>query len=84
MLKTATSASPALGASIASDRGAAASRRLLLLHVGCAVAGVATALALVSLLTLVRAGALPQLGRLTSYARLYAIGGFAQMQQDTN
>ncbi|HEU4702953.1 MAG TPA: hypothetical protein VFS37_10765 [Conexibacter sp.] len=46
---------------------------------GWALAGAATALALVSLLTLIRAGALPQVGRLVSYARMYALGGFAQM-----
>jgi hypothetical protein len=51
---------------------------LLRLAAGVA-AGLATALALVSLLTLVRAGSLPQLSRLVDYARTYAVGGFALM-----
>ncbi|MFL5817124.1 MAG: hypothetical protein ACJ76L_05930 [Conexibacter sp.] len=42
-------------------------------------AGVATAVALVATLTLVRAGALPQFGRLVDYARLYTVGGLALM-----
>jgi hypothetical protein len=46
---------------------------------GLVVAGLATALALVSLLTLVRAGSLPRIERLVDYARLYAAGGFALM-----
>ena len=54
-------------------------RRVVLRTLGWAAAGAATALVLVSLLTLIRAGALPQLERLVSYARLYALGGFAQM-----
>jgi hypothetical protein len=52
-------------------------RGALLRLAGLVVAGFATALALVSLLTLARAGTLPQLGRLVDYARLYALGGFA-------
>jgi hypothetical protein len=44
---------------------------------GLVAAGLATALALVSLLTLARAGTLPQLSRLVDYARLYALGSFA-------
>ena len=46
---------------------------------GAVAAGLATAFALVSLLTLVRAGSLPQLERLVDYARTYAVGGFAMM-----
>lgn len=44
---------------------------------GLVAGGLATALALVALVTLVHAGALPQPARLVDYARLYAIGGFA-------
>jgi hypothetical protein len=55
------------------------SQRTLARVGGCALAGIATALALVSLLTLSLAGSLPQLGRLVSYARLYAVGGYALM-----
>jgi hypothetical protein len=40
------------------------------------VAGMATALVLVSALTIVRAGSLPQLDRMAEYARLFAVGGF--------
>jgi hypothetical protein len=54
--------------------------RRTLLRLGTAVvAGLATAGALVSLLTLARAGALPQPGRLMEYARTYAIDGFAML-----
>jgi hypothetical protein len=49
----------------------------LLRLAGAVVGGLATALALVSLLTLIRAGTLPQPGRLVDYARLYALGSFA-------
>ena len=38
--------------------------------------GLLAAYALVALLTLIRAGELPQLGRLLDYGRLYSIGGF--------
>jgi hypothetical protein len=41
-----------------------------------AAGGLLAALALLSILTLVRAGALPQLGRLTDYAREYTASGF--------
>ncbi|HEX5146158.1 MAG TPA: hypothetical protein VFV85_03980, partial [Conexibacter sp.] len=54
-------------------------RRALTRIAGGAVAGLATAYALVALLTLVRAGELPQLERLVDYARIYTIGGFALM-----
>jgi hypothetical protein len=70
----------ALGASVAAilwtsrrDR-----RSLLRLCAGIA-AGLLAALALVSLLTLVRAGSLPRLSRLTDYAELYASGGFGML-----
>lgn len=71
----------ALGASVAALLWTAPelSRRALLRLAGCVLAGVATAFALVSLLTLVRAGSLPQPGRLVEYARTYAVGGFAMM-----
>jgi hypothetical protein len=52
-------------------------RAAVLRLAAAAAAGLATALALVSLLTLIRAGSLPQLERLVDYARLYAIGSFA-------
>jgi hypothetical protein len=42
--------------------------------------GLLTAYALVALLTLLRAGELPQLGRLLDYGRLYSIGGFGLLQ----
>jgi hypothetical protein len=38
--------------------------------------GLLAAYALVALLTLIRAGELPQLGRLFDYGRLYSVGGF--------
>lgn len=38
--------------------------------------GLLAAYALVALLTLIRAGELPQLGRLLDYGRLYSVGGF--------
>ncbi|HKG40170.1 MAG TPA: hypothetical protein VKB25_14365 [Conexibacter sp.] len=54
-------------------------RHLLRQLAGCVAVGLATAFALVSTLTLVRAGALPQPARLVDYARTYAVGGFAMM-----
>jgi len=70
----------AFGASIAAILWSGALHRRAVLHaVGWALAGIATALALVSLLTLARADSFPHLDRLVSYARIYAIGGFAQM-----
>ncbi|MGN6189020.1 MAG: hypothetical protein ACTHOE_08980 [Conexibacter sp.] len=45
--------------------------------VGAAAAGGAAAFALVSLLTLVRAGALPDLGLLMRFSRLFGLYGFA-------
>ncbi|HEX5146138.1 MAG TPA: hypothetical protein VFV85_03880 [Conexibacter sp.] len=55
-------------------------RRALLRLAGLAAAGLATALALVALLTLARADELPQLWRLTEFARTFAVGGFAMMR----
>ncbi|HET6449006.1 MAG TPA: hypothetical protein VFG31_07835 [Conexibacter sp.] len=52
-------------------------RAALLRLAGLVAAGLSTALTLVSLLTLARAGSLPQLERLVDYARLYALGSFA-------
>src|SRR6185503_7054955 len=71
----------ALAATLAALACAAAVRdRAALARLGGAlVAGVALALALVALLTLVLAGALPQPARWFDYARLYAVGGFALM-----
>ena len=54
----------------------ARSRRLA----GELVLGLLAAYALVALLTLIRAGELPQLGRLLDYGRLYSIGGFGLLQ----
>ncbi|HXE45871.1 MAG TPA: hypothetical protein VN635_11820, partial [Conexibacter sp.] len=42
--------------------------------------GLLGAYALLALLTLARAGELPQLGRLTDYGRLYSIGGFGLLR----
>lgn len=72
---------PALGASIAAivwTAGRLTARTLVRLAAGVA-AGVAVAVSLVTLLTLLRAGALPQFGRLLEYARIYTIGGFAML-----
>ncbi|HEV7772440.1 MAG TPA: hypothetical protein VGO48_03995 [Conexibacter sp.] len=71
----------ALGATVAAvawagaGRPGASPRRLL----AAAGGGLLAALALVSLLTLLRAGALPQLGRVTDYARLFGVSGYASM-----
>jgi hypothetical protein len=72
---------PALGATIAAIVCAHPPRsRGQWLHLaGRLVAGLAIALVLVSLLTLVRAGTLPHLGRLTVYARLFGIAGFGNL-----
>lgn len=58
------------------DRGARALARLA----GQLVLGLLAAYALVALLTLARAGELPQLGRLLDYGRLYSIGGFGLLK----
>jgi len=47
---------------------------------GQLVLGLLGAYALLALLTLARAGELPQLGRLTDYGRLYSIGGFGLLR----
>lgn len=69
----------ALGATIAALLWTApdTSRRALLRLAALAVAGLATALALVTMLTLIRAGSLPELWRLVDYARLYTVGNFS-------
>jgi hypothetical protein len=54
-------------------------RRSLLTLLGSVAAGLATALALVALLTLLRAGELPQLGRIVEYARIYGAAGYAML-----
>jgi hypothetical protein len=70
----------AFGASIAAILWAERpTKRSVLRLAVCAAAGIATALGLVALLTLSLAGSLPQLGRLVSYARLYAVAGYALM-----
>ena len=71
----------ALGATVAALlwSGVSPGRRTLLRLAALGVAGLATALALVAALTLVRAGSLPELWRLVDYARLYTIANFALM-----
>jgi hypothetical protein len=60
-------------------RSRAAAGRL----VGAAVAGLAGSLALVTLLTLVRAGSLPHLGWALEFSRLYGVGGWAMVPMPT-
>ena len=69
----------ALGASVAALlwNGGELSWRRLGRVLAWAGAGIATALLLVSALTLARAGSPPQFSRLFDYARLYALGGYA-------
>jgi hypothetical protein len=55
------------------------SPRMFLRLGATAAAGLLTALALVSVLTLIRAGSLPHLERLTEFARLFASAGFGMM-----
>jgi len=71
----------ALGATLAALLWSAPprTRRELTRLGGALAAGLATAVALLCALTLVRAGALPQPSRLVDYARIYAIGGFSLM-----
>jgi len=54
-------------------------RRALLELLGALVAGLATAIALVAALTLIRAGELPQPARVVEYARIYGSGGYAMV-----
>jgi hypothetical protein len=72
---------PALGATVAALVCARPPRtRAELLSLGGQLAaGLGVALALVTLLTLLRAGTLPHLGRLTEYARLFGIAGFGNL-----
>jgi hypothetical protein len=74
---------PALGASIVALAWAATGTARPSLHLSrfalAAGAGLMTAPVLVCLLTLARAGSLPELDRLTDYARLFAVAGFAMM-----
>ena len=72
---------PALGGTVAALLWAAGGdRRRVAWRLGAAaLAGLLTAAALVSLLTLLRAGALPQPERIVDYARLFAIGGWGLM-----
>lgn len=53
--------------------------RSLLRLIGLIAAGLATALAVVALLTLARAGELPQLARVVEYARVYSAAGYAML-----
>jgi hypothetical protein len=75
---------PALGALVAALvwTGPLSWRRLRTLALQ-GLAGLATAFALVSVLTLVRAGALPDLASLLRFARLYAGAGFAMLPMPT-
>jgi hypothetical protein len=72
---------PALGATLAALVCARPprSRSAVLALAGRLVAGLLIALALVSLLTLLRAGTLPHLDRLLAYARLFGISGFGNL-----
>jgi hypothetical protein len=85
LLNNADFGAAAFGAALAAllwtlDAPAGAHRRRALLRLArLAVGGLATAFALVCALTLVRAGSLPQLGRLLDYARVYSLGGFSMM-----
>jgi hypothetical protein len=69
---------PAFAATLAACAWTLEERRMKLLArlLAQAVLGMALAYAAVCALTLVRAGALPQLGRLVEFARLFARGGF--------
>jgi hypothetical protein len=68
---------PALAATVAALAWTSPLDRRSLLRAGAALAaGLVTALALVSLLLLLRAGSLPRLWRLTDYAEMYGRGGF--------
>jgi hypothetical protein len=70
----------ALGATLAAFLWTTVRSRAAVLRLaGAVAAGLAIAFALVSLLTLARAGSLPHLGRLTDYARMYAGGGFGML-----
>jgi hypothetical protein len=71
---------PAVGATIAALVWTARpTRREASRLVAVAVAGLAIALALVSLLTLLRADSLPQFARLVDYAAVFSIGGMNMM-----
>jgi hypothetical protein len=54
-------------------------RRTALALAGRVAAGLAIALALVSVLTLARAGTLPHLGRVFAYARLFGLSGYENL-----
>ncbi len=72
---------PALAATVAALAWTLPSfrREPLLRLLGAAAAGLLAALALVSVLTLARAGELPQLSRLVEFARIFARGGFGML-----
>ncbi|HEU4703799.1 MAG TPA: hypothetical protein VFS37_15065, partial [Conexibacter sp.] len=70
---------PALGACVAALLWTGAVRGRLRTLALSLVAGLATAAALVVLLTLVRAGSLPQPGRIFEYARVYTRGGYTML-----
>lgn len=72
---------PALGATLLAVLAARPprSRAALLALAGRVAAGLAIAFALVSALTLVRAGTLPQLDRLFAYARLFGTSGYENL-----
>ncbi|HEV7773071.1 MAG TPA: hypothetical protein VGO48_07300 [Conexibacter sp.] len=69
----------AVGASVAAVVWTMDDRRSARTLAGGLAAGLATAVALVSLLTLARAGSLPQLDRVVDYARIYGAGGYAML-----
>lgn len=72
---------PALGATLAAVVCARPprTREAVLALAGRIAAGLAIALSLVSLLTLLRADTLPHLGRLFDYARLFGVAGFGNL-----
>jgi hypothetical protein len=84
-LNNADAGIPALGATVAAVLWAGPRplrTHLARLAVG-ATAGLAGAFALVSALTLLRAGALPDLGLLLRFSRLFASAGFAMVEMPT-
>lgn len=69
---------PALGATVAALLIAGDTRGASILRLGRhAAAGLAAAVAIVALLTLARAGELPDLARMPRYSRLYGVAGYS-------
>jgi hypothetical protein len=72
---------PALGATVGALvwTSAGLERRALRRLAAEAAAGLVGALVLVCALTLLRAGSLPQFGRMLEFARIFAVGGFSML-----